>query len=110
MLIYVRMRIKPWALGLVLLVAAPAVAHADWPDRRHHAGPHEAPPPPREEHARTRSGYVWVGGHHEWRGRHYVWISGRLVRQRRGHDWEDGRWERHEDHYDWHRGEWHPHR
>ena len=96
-------------LGLALLTA-PAVAHAGWRPPPPHSGPREPPPAPREEHVRGRPGYVWSGGHHEWRHRHYVWVSGRLMHVRRGHDWEDGRWDRHEDHYDWHPGGWHPHR
>jgi YXWGXW repeat-containing protein len=76
-----------------------------------HDGPREAPPPEiREQRARERRGYVWDGGHYEWRHRRYVWSRGHYVRERRGYEWAPGRWERHEDHYDWHRGEWHPHR
>src|SRR5450432_4201709 len=75
-----------------------------------HDGPRDAPPPPVEEHYAPRHGYVWVGGHHQWRHRHYVWSRGRYAHERRGYDWAPGRWEHHEDHYEWHDGEWHPHR
>jgi hypothetical protein len=103
------MRVKQMALGLFLF-ASPMVAQAGWRDGPHHAGPREAPPPPIEERAASRPGYVWSGGHHEWRHGHYVWVSGRLMRERRGRDWDDGRWERHDDHYDWHAGGWRRHR
>jgi hypothetical protein len=100
------MRIKQIVLGLILM-AAPLTANAAW--RVYHGG-RDAPPPPVEEHPRTRAGYVWVGGHHNYRHDHYVWAPGRLVRVHRGHDWENGRWERHDDHYDWHDGGWRAHR
>jgi WXXGXW repeat (2 copies) len=73
-------------------------------------GPREAPPPPREEHYEPRRGYVWTGGHHEYRHHHYVWSRGRYVHERPGYDYAPGRWDRHEDHYDWHDGEWRSHR
>jgi hypothetical protein len=82
----------------------PALAQA----RFHRPGPHEDPPPQREEVVRPRAGFIWVGGHHNWRARHYVWVPGHYQRERRGHEWRGGAWERHEDHYDWHRGGWHP--
>jgi len=99
--------IKHAVLGLVLL-AVPASAQAGW--RPHRPGPHDSPPTIVVETPRSRPGYIWVGGHHEWRHRHYVWVGGHLVRARRGHDWEDGRWEHHDDHYDWHPGGWRMHR
>ena len=73
-------------------------------------GPHEAPPEPREEHHGERRGYIWVGGHHEYRHRHYRWSRGHYEHERAGYEYAPGRWDRHEDHYDWHDGEWHPHR
>jgi WXXGXW repeat (2 copies) len=75
-----------------------------------HDGPHDAPPPMREEHYGPRRGYVYTGGHHAWRHHRYVWSRGRYVHERPGYDYAPGRWDRHEDHYDWHDGEWHAHR
>jgi hypothetical protein len=63
-----------------------------------------------EERASARRGYIWVGGHHEWRRHRYVWRRGHYVHERRGYEYAPGRWERHENHYDWHDGAWHPHR
>jgi hypothetical protein len=80
----------------------PALAHA----RFHRGGPRDEPPPPRVEVVEPRPGYVWMGGHHAYRGHGYVWVPGRHERERRGWEWRDGAWERHEDHYDWHRGGW----
>jgi len=100
------MHLKQVVLCLAML-GTPAGAHAEW---RPHRGPHEPPPAIIVETPRSRSGYHWVGGHHEWRHGHYVWVGGYLVRERRGYDWEDGRWERHDDHWDWHHGGWRSHR
>lgn len=106
------MSLKHLVLTLVLVTASaittPAAAQGGW--RAHRGGPHDPPPAVIVETPHSRPGYVWVGGHHEWRHRHYVWVGGRLARERRGHDWEDGRWDRHDDHYDWHRGGWRMHR
>ena len=96
------MGIKRMVLALFLL-ATPTVAQGAW---RHRPGPHDPPPTVVVETPRSRPGYIWVGGHHEWRHRRYVWVGGHLVRERRRHHWEDGRWDRHEDHYDWHPGGW----
>lgn len=75
-----------------------------------HDGPRAAPPHPREERVIVRRGYVWSGGHYEWRHHRYVWVRGHHLRERPGYDWVPGHWEHHEGHYDWYRGEWHPHR
>jgi len=96
-------------LGLPLSVVADPIAAAAVVII--HDGPRDAPPAPREEHYGPRRGYVWVGGHWEWRHhRRYYWSRGHYVRERRGYDYVPGRWERHEDHYDWYRGEWYPRR
>jgi hypothetical protein len=46
---------------------------------------HEVRPPPRH-------GYVWVPGHHEWRGHQYVWLQGHWVRDRHGYEYREPRW------------------
>jgi hypothetical protein len=89
--------------------AAPAVARAD----AHITivtRPRQPPPPPPPEPVQRRDGWVWVGGHYEWRQGEYVWVGGHMVRERRGHVWHEGRWRRHGHVYRWHDGRWYPHR
>jgi hypothetical protein len=104
------MKIRAVGWGLVLLgvlAGAPSQAGAHpWPYR----GPREAPPPPPVEHVVTRDGYVWIGGHYEWRHSHYIWADGHLVRERRGRAWHEGRWEQHGATWRWRGGSWAPHR
>jgi hypothetical protein len=99
---------KSGLLGLMLLGFTAPAAHAAVVIV--HDGPHEAPPPARQEHYGPRRGYIWVGGHHAYRNHHYRWSRGHYEHDRDGYDYAPGRWDRHEDHYDWHDGEWHPHR
>lgn len=52
-----------------------------------------APPAPVYEAAPpARPGYVWVPGHHEWRGDHYAWVSGRWMADRPGYEYVQPRW------------------
>jgi hypothetical protein len=99
---------KSGLLGLMLLGFTAPAAHAAVVIV--HDGPHEAPPPERQEHYGPRRGYIWVGGHHAYRHHHYRWSRGHYEHDRDGYEYAPGRWDRHEDHYDWHDGEWHPHR
>lgn len=69
-------------------------------------GPRDAPPPPRDERIERRDGYVWVRGHHEWRGDRYEWIPGHLEPQRAKLRWTDGHWDRRDDRWVWVEGEW----
>lgn len=85
------------ALGLLL---SPSLAFARY------RGPHDAPPPRREEGVHTRDGYVWTGGHYGWRNHRYEWSGGRYVHERRGWGWRDGTWESRQDRYEWHPGGW----
>ena len=79
----------------------------------------EAPPPPREEVAVARPGYLWIHGHWVWTGGHWLWRGGYYARERpnqvyvegrweprgRGHVWVEGGWrnrERHEEHHEHH--------
>jgi hypothetical protein len=39
-----------------------------------------------------RPGYVWGGGHYEWRHGQYVWVGGRWIAERRGYEWREPRW------------------
>jgi hypothetical protein len=72
--------------------------------------PREPPPPPPSEPVQRREGWVWVGGHYEWRHGEYVWVGGHMVRERHGHAWREGHWRRHGHEYRWHGGRWYPHR
>jgi hypothetical protein len=62
--------------------------------------PNRRPPPPRRERVPPpRRGYVWVGGHWDWRRGRYVWVSGGWRRARPGFHhrpptwvWRNGRW------------------
>ena len=85
------------AFGLLL---SPSLAFARY------RGPHDAPPPRREEVARPRGGYVWTGGHYGWRNNRYEWSRGRYLRERHGYGWRDGTWESRDDRYEWHPGRW----
>ena len=64
--------------------AAPAVALAD-ARITIVTRPREPPPPPQPEPVQRRDGWVWVGGHYEWRHGQYVWVGGHFVRERHGH-------------------------
>ena len=66
----------------------------------------EPPPEVVVEHPAPRHGYIWVGGHHVWRGHRYVWHGGHYARERRGWAWHDGGWEHRGDRYEWHDGGW----
>jgi hypothetical protein len=64
------------------------------------------PPEPRHERVETKSGYVWVRGHWEWRGNDYVWVDGHWERARSGKAWRDGYWEQRGNGWVWVDGEW----
>ena len=75
--------------------------------RSHHRAPREPPPAPRaEEVTVNKPGYIWIGGHYEWRRGQWVWTRGHSERPRKGRSWHDGAWVLHEDHYDWRPGRW----
>ena len=60
------------------------------------SGPTSAPPPPRDEgYHSAKPGFVWIGGHYEWRNHEYQWVGGRWDRERPQKRWVDGRWELH---------------
>ena len=69
-----------------------------------------APPPPVYEVYGPRPGpaYVWIPGHHEWRGNAYVWIGGRYELPVRGYRrYEPGRWvQSRRDGWFWVEGRW----
>lgn len=95
------MKLAHLMLGAALSLASPVASAAVI-----YIGPREPPPPAVVERPAPRGGYVWVGGHYEWRDRRYVWHRGHYVRERRGWTWTEGRWERRGDSYRWHRGGW----
>jgi WXXGXW repeat (2 copies) len=52
-------------------------------------------------------GYVWIPGHHEWRGQNYVWIGGRYELPARGYRrYEPGRWRHDRNGWFWVEGRW----
>jgi hypothetical protein len=52
-------------------------------------------------------GYVWVGGHHAWRGSTYVWEPGRYEKApHQGAHWVAGTWNHHERGWYWKEGHW----
>ncbi len=89
----------------------PAPAPAPTPKVRDHrtpappAYPTTAPPAPRYQTPAARSGYVWVRGRYDWKGR-WVWTAGHWERAKSGMTWEPGRWERRGDRYVWVAGRW----
>lgn len=68
--------------------------------------PHEAPPPPRDEHWNPRTGFVWVAGHYEWRNNAYAWIPGHEERERAGQHWNPGHWDNQDGAWVWTEGSW----
>ncbi|MDB6128621.1 MAG: hypothetical protein JWM35_2517, partial [Verrucomicrobia bacterium] len=67
-----------------------------------HLGPpppivvHRAPPRPVVEERTISPGpdYVWVAGHHAWRGGDWVWVRGNWERPpQRGAVWVESRWD-----------------
>jgi hypothetical protein len=69
----------------------------------------QGPPPPVVEVIGRPPGmeYVWIPGHHEWRGRDYVWISGRYEMPARGfRRYEPGRWVNSRSGWYWVEGRW----
>lgn len=55
--------------------------------------PHEAPPPPREEKAGARAGFVYARGRWDWRDGKWQWVDGHWERERAGKQWREARWE-----------------
>lgn len=68
-------------------------------------GPTSPPPPLQIEPVQVRSGFVWIGGHWEWRGG-WTWRRGHWERERPGHIWTPGRWDLVNGRYVWVAGRW----
>lgn len=85
-------------LSLSTLVALPA-CYAEV------AAPVE-PPPAKVVVMPARAGYIWVEGHHEWRGRAWVFVPGRYEPVRHGHRWVPGHYQRTARGHVWVRGHW----
>jgi hypothetical protein len=64
------------------------------------------PPPPQRPIAVVRPGFVWIDGHHAYRGGRYVWVEGRYELDRSGHRWVQGRWARRGNGHVWVEGHW----
>ena len=53
------------------------------------------------------AGYIWIPGHHEWRGQNYVWIGGRYELPGQGfRRYEPGRWRHDRGGWYWSDGRW----
>ena len=66
-----------------------------------------APPPLRSEVTpQPRRGYVWVGGHWDWRNRQHQWVRGTWIRERRGHHYNQPTWMERDGRWYMERGSW----
>ncbi len=87
------------AVGLTSCIAAPSgVAYVRM-----------APPPPEFEAIGISpgGGYVWIAGHHAWRGDVYVWVPGRWERRPYEHArWVPGEWDHNHHGWYWVEGRW----
>ena len=68
--------------------------HVDIRDHHPMGGPHEAPPPPREEKFEARKGYLWISGRWDWRDGKWAWQAGRWEREHAGKHWQAGHWDK----------------
>ncbi|MBI5479558.1 MAG: YXWGXW repeat-containing protein [Deltaproteobacteria bacterium] len=65
-----------------------------------------APPPARVVVMPARAGFVWIDGHHEWRGGQWVSVAGRYEPVRHGHRWVPGRYRQTARGHLWVHGHW----
>lgn len=66
-----------------------------------------APPPPRSEAVPPpRAGYVWVGGHWDWRNNRHQWVTGNWLRERRGYRYNQPAWMERDGRWRMERGNW----
>ena len=68
--------------------------------------PTSAPPPPQAEHPAARAGFVWIGGHWDWKAGKWAWLPGHWERERAGRRWQEGRWEQRGSNWAWVDGQW----
>ncbi len=69
------------------------------------AGP-VAPPPSRVVVMPARAGYIWVEGHHVWRGGQWVFVAGHYEPVRSGHRWVPGHYQQTPRGHAWVPGHW----
>ncbi len=70
---------------------------------------HMAPPAPEVEviGVAPGAGYVWIAGHHAWRGEAYGWVPGRWELPPREHArWSTGSWHHNRNGWYWVEGRW----
>jgi hypothetical protein len=65
-----------------------------------------APPPARVEAMPARPGFIWVNGHHEWRGGAWVFVPGRYEAVRAGYRWMPGHYAQTNRGHVWVPGHW----
>lgn len=68
--------------------------------------PTSAPPPLRAERPGTRTGFIWIEGHWDWRAGNWTWIDGHWERERANRMWVAGRWESQGNRWIWIDGRW----
>jgi hypothetical protein len=82
-----------WGAALAtasLLTLGPMAAHAQY-----NGVVRPAPPPPVYEAApAARPGWIWAGGHYEYREGQYTWVPGEWIRERPGFVYRDPHWEK----------------
>ncbi|CAN5884870.1 hypothetical protein BH11MYX3_BH11MYX3_45400 [soil metagenome] len=66
----------------------------------------DAPPPPRQEAATLRPGFVFIHGRWDRHNRRWVWRDGYYDRERPGYVYVEGRWAPTDRGHVWVDGEW----
>lgn len=81
-----------FAVGLIGAVATPLTSFAQVELRLNYG-----PPAPRYEVIpEPRSGYIWSGGHWQWRTNRHVWVGGNWQPERPGYAYYQPRWVEHQ--------------
>ena len=83
---------KNWIVGAAAVLAS-ATALLALPAQAASVVVEIAPPAPQVEVVPVaRPGYMWVGGHYEWRHHNYFWVPGSYVVLRPGYHYVQPQW------------------